>query len=147
SPAPESVTVISAGDPTALARSRASIGSGRGALLWTGVEDALYPAGWAANTGSLLRKGAVGLSGDERPATGALRRDAALLRYWAPLLGGVQPVMLPKPATGKFPEGVTVHEISSSAGAAVIISNTSAQPFHDDVRVIEPVLKRTMVVP
>ena len=60
-------------------------------LLWTDVEDALYPAGWAADRRHLLRQGAVGLGGDERPATAALRRDAALLRDWAPLLAHLQP--------------------------------------------------------
>ena len=39
----------------------------------------------------LLRKGAVGLSGDEHPATTALRRDAALLRGWARLFGRSAP--------------------------------------------------------
>ena len=47
---PAPVTTISAIDPDALAASRAAIGAAAstGALLWTDVEDALYPAGWAA---------------------------------------------------------------------------------------------------
>ena len=68
----------------------------RGALLWTDVEDAIYPAGWAANPSTLLRKGAVGLSGDEHPATGALRRDAALLRGWARLFADLRHVTMPE---------------------------------------------------
>ena len=104
---PAPVTTISANDPNAFARSREAMSSARGALLWTDVEDALYPAGWAANPATLLRKGAVGLSGDEHPATGALRRDAALLRGWARLFGDLRHVTLPKPASGKLPEGVT----------------------------------------
>ena len=82
---PSPVTTISAIETNAFARSREAISTARGALLWTDVEDALYPAGWAANPATLLRKGAVGLSGDEHPATAALRRDAALLRGWARL--------------------------------------------------------------
>ena len=57
---PEPVTAISANDPAALARSRAVLASGRGALLWNDVEDSLYPAGWESNAGPLLHKGAVG---------------------------------------------------------------------------------------
>ena len=65
---PAPVITISANDPNALARSREAIATARGALVWTDVEDALFPAGWAANPATLLRKGAVGLSGDEHPA-------------------------------------------------------------------------------
>ena len=39
-------------------------------------------------------------------AVGALRRDAALLRNWSSLLPSLQPVDVPKPATGKLPEGI-----------------------------------------
>ena len=67
---PSPVTTISATEAGAFARSREAINTARGALLWTDVEDALYPAGWAANPSSLLRKGAVGLSGNEHPTTG-----------------------------------------------------------------------------
>jgi len=86
-PPPAPVVTIAATDPAALTRSRDAIASARGSLLWTDVEDSLYPAGWAADPASLLRKGAVGLSGDEHASTGALRRDAALLRGWARLFG------------------------------------------------------------
>ncbi len=59
---PAPVAVISATDPSAFTRSRQALAGAARALLWTDVEDALYPAGWAANPASLLRKGAVGLS-------------------------------------------------------------------------------------
>jgi hypothetical protein len=156
---PAPVAVVSANDPAALARSRAAIASGApsgvpsgvpfgpGALLWTGVEDALYPAGWAANPASLVRKGAVGLSGDERPATSALRRNAALLRNWARLLAGMRPVAMPKPAGGKLGEGVSAAELAGPAASAVSITNSGAQPFHDDLRVLEPASKRALVLP
>jgi hypothetical protein len=144
---PAPVTTISAMDTSAFARSREAINSARGALLWTDVEDAIYPAGWAANPATLLRKGAVGLSGDEHPATAALRRDAALLRGWARLFADLHRVTLPKPAAGKFPEGVGAVELVSPAASAVSIVNASQKSFHDELRVGEPLTGRTLVIP
>ena len=146
-PPPSPVTTISAIETSAFARSREAISSARGALLWTDVEDALYPSGWAANPSTLLRKGAVGLSGDEHPATAALRRDAALLRGWALLFGGLHRVTIPKPAAGKFPEGVSAVELVSPYASAISVSNTSQKAFHDDLRVVEPLTRRTLVIP
>jgi len=138
---PAPVAVISATDPSAFTRSRqAMAGAGR-ALLWTDVEDTLYPAGWAANPESPLRKGAVGLSGDERPTTSALRRDAALLRNWARLFPGLHSVAMPKLA------GVTAVELVSPIASAVSITNSGTKAFHDDVRVLEPLSKRTLIIP
>jgi hypothetical protein len=138
---PAPVAVISATDPSAFTRSRQALAGAARALLWTDVEDALYPAGWTANPESLLRKGAVGLSGDERPATSALRRDAALLRNWARLLPGLHPVAMPRPA------GVTAAELVSPAASAVSITNTGTKPFHEDLRVREPGSNRTLIIP
>jgi hypothetical protein len=147
-PPPAPVTVISAVDPGALERSRDAIAAGSpGALLWINVEDALFPAGWAADPATLLRHGAVGLSGDERPAAAALRRSAALLRNWARLDSGLHSVAMPKPAGGKLPAGVTASELVSAAASAVSISNRGKQPFHDDLRVFDPLSQRTLVVP
>ncbi len=144
---PAPVTTISALDSSAFARSREAMNSARGALVWTDVEDAIYPAGWAANPGTLLRKGAVGLSGDEHPATLGLRRDAALLRGWARLFADLHHVTLPKPAAGHWPEGVSAAELVSPAASAIGITNSSQKPFHDDLRVVEPLTKRTLLVP
>ncbi|MGA9624786.1 MAG: hypothetical protein WBQ65_09970, partial [Bryobacteraceae bacterium] len=144
---PAPVAVISAIDPSAFIRSRQALAGAARALLWTDVEDALYPAGWAANPASLLRKGAVGLSGDERPATSALRRDAALLRNWARLFPGLHSVAMPKPAAGALPAGVTAAELVSPAASAIGITNTGTKPFHDDLRVLEPESKRTLIIP
>src|SRR5262249_12738809 len=99
---PAPVARVSGNDASALASSRDAIATARGALLWTDVEDALYPAGWQAGAGSLLRKGAVGLSGDERAGAEALRRDAALLRNWSPIFTSLEAVTMPKPAAGKL---------------------------------------------
>ena len=144
---PAPVVTISANDPNALARSREAIATARGALVWTDVEDALFPAGWAANSASLVRKGAVGLSGDEHPATAALRRDAALLRTWGRLLANLHRVAMPRPAVGKLPEGVSAVEMVSPAASAVSITNASAKPFRDELRVTEPSTRRTLVIP
>jgi Glycosyl hydrolases family 35 len=144
---PSPVTAISATESNAFARSREAMNSARGALLWTDVEDTLYPAGWAANPSTLLRKGAVGLSGDEHPATTALRRDASLLREWAPLFAGLHHAAPPKAAAGKFPEGVSAVELVSPSASAISISNTSQKAFHDDLHAIEPVSRRMLVIP
>ena len=144
---PSPVTRISAVDPGAFARSREAIAAARGSLLWMDVEDSLYPAGWQGAPGSLLRHGAVGLSGDEHPAAIPLRRDAALLRYWTPLLQAMQPVAMPKPAAGRLPTGVTAVQLTSLAASAVGITNRSARAFQDELRVFEPASKRVLVIP
>ena len=144
---PSPVTAISASDPMALARSRDAIAAGRGALVWTGVEDALYPFGWEPNAGDILRKGAVGLSGDERPAVMPLRRSAALLRNWAPLLAGLQTYTMPRPANGKLPDNVTAAELVSGDASAISIVNRGKETFREDLRVIDPTSRRVMVVP
>jgi hypothetical protein len=149
-PAPAPVTSISLNSPDALAASREALGKGKpfasGALLWRDVEDALYPEGWAPGP-AWLHKGAVGLSGDETPATAALRRQAALLRNWGPLLAGMTAIPLPKPATGKLPEGIAAFEVTSPAASAVSITNHGKAQFHDDLRVVEPGSKRVFTVP
>ena len=73
--APPVAVRISAGDPAALALSRQALATGK-SVLWTGVEDRLYPAGWKSDSGAMLVEGAVGLSGDERPTAAALHRRA-----------------------------------------------------------------------
>jgi hypothetical protein len=144
---PKPVAVLAATDAGAFLQSRKMLVSGVRSLLWTDVEDALYPAGWEPVPGSLLRNGVIGLSGDERPGAVALRRQAGLLRYWAPLLLSMRPVPMPKPASGSLPRGVTAVELSSPAISAVVISNNSPQAFHDELRVFEPVSKKTLVIP
>lgn len=147
-PAPLQTHIVSASDPYALANSREAIGraqGGRGALLWRGVEDALYPEGWASN-GVWLRKGVVGLSGDETPATAALRRSAALLRNWGPLLPSLVPLPV-KVIAGKLPEGITAFEVTSPAASAVSIANRGKTLFHDDLRVVEPGSKHVFTIP
>ena len=144
-PAPAAVA-ISATDPAALALSRDALVARR-AILWTGVEDAVYPAGWEPDAGALLRGGAVGLAGDERPATRALRRDGALLRNWSPLIGALRPVAMPRPAPRKLPAGVTAGELASASASAVSVTNRGSQLFHDDIRALDPGTRRTLTIP
>lgn len=144
---PQPVTVVSATDASALARSRAAMGLAHGSLLWTDVEDLVYPAGWEPGGGPLLRKGAVGLDGRERPATGVLRRQAALLRNWAELIGGLRAVAAPKPADGKFPRGITAVELISRRASAVSLINRSREGFRGDVRVLDPISRHALIIP
>jgi hypothetical protein len=143
---PQPVTTVSAVDPAALVRSRGAIVAARGSLLWTDVEDALFPAGWSG-TASPLRNGAVSLTGVERPAVDPLLREAALLRHWSGLLGQLTRTAMPKPVAGKLPEGVTAIELVSEAVSVVAISNTGKLPFADDLRVLDPRSGRTLVLP
>ena len=144
-PAP-AAAVIPLEDPAALALSREAILAGR-SVIWTNVEDAVYPAGWEATPGNLLRHGGVGLSGREQPSTRALRRDAALLRNWSALIAGLRPVAMPKPASGKFPAGVTAGELLSQQVSAVSIVNRGKNPFRDDLRVTDPATRRALIIP
>ena len=146
-PPPMPVTVVTTADSGALAHSRSAMASARGALLWTNLEESVYPAGWQAGSGALLTPGAVDLAGNERPAAAALRRNAALLEKWGPLLAQLKPVSMPAPAAGKLPRGVTASELVSPALSAVSLINRSAAPFHDDLRVLDPVSKRVLVIP
>ena len=146
-PAPQPVTIISTTDPAARARSRNSLATSHGSLLWTDVEDFLYPTGWKAGPPSLLRKGAVGLNGEERPAAAALRREAALLRNWSSLAGTLRPVAMPKPEEGKLPRGVTATELVSRPASAVSLVNRSSQAFRTDLRVLDPASRRGLIIP
>jgi len=136
---------ISACDPAALALSRQALAE-RKAVLWTDVEDQLYPAGWRNGGGAQLVAGAVGLSGDERPAVAALLRQAALLRHWGTTVLALQPVPAPQLLSEKLPAGVTAVELVSPAASAISLINRSARTFHETMRVFEPASKRTIAV-
>ncbi|HLY18553.1 MAG TPA: beta-galactosidase [Bryobacteraceae bacterium] len=146
---PQPVTVVSAQDASAMARSRQALTAGRGALLWEGVEDALYPAGWERPGGPLYRAGAVSLNGDERPTVAALRRNAGLLRHWAALLPGMRPERTHpvRAAAGKLPPGITAVEVVSRApgvASSVSIANDSRKPFDGALRAWDPFAKHTV---
>ncbi|HXS95350.1 MAG TPA: beta-galactosidase [Candidatus Limnocylindrales bacterium] len=144
---PASVATVSALEPDALARSRDALAAGRAAVLWTNVEDQLYPAGWQPAPAAPLVHGVIGLSGDEHPGALALRREAALARNWGALFPLLKPIPLPKPAAGKWPDGISAAELTSSAASAVSIVNRGAGAFADDVRVVEPATQKQMLIP
>ncbi len=146
-PPPAPVTAISAIDAAAFMHSREAIATARGALLWTDVEDRIYPEGWEPSASALLRKGAVDLSGEERPATGALRRSAALLRNWAALLPELRSGPAPHPVLGNFPQGLTATQLISPAASAMSVINRGPMAFHGDLRVYDPALKRRILIP
>jgi hypothetical protein len=148
---PLPVTVVSANDPAAMARSRQALATASGALLWEDVEDALFPAGWERPGGPLYRSGAVSLNGDERPPVAALRRNATLLRHWGGLLPGMRPERAHpvRVSTGKLPPGVTATELVSRApgvASAVSIANESRQPFQNTLRAWDPFAKRSVEI-
>jgi hypothetical protein len=88
-------------------------------------------------------------TGEESATTAAVRRDAGLLKTWAPLAARMRPHTRPavRPATGKFPAGITAHELVSPLASAVSIVNQTAQPYRADLQVWDPVERRTTVIP
>ncbi|HEY1240323.1 MAG TPA: beta-galactosidase [Bryobacteraceae bacterium] len=146
-PPPQPIATVSATDPAALAHSRSSIGTARGSLLWTEVEDLIYPEGWDPEAAGLHRRGAVGLDGEERPATAALRRNAALLLNWSTLAGALRPVRMPQPPEGKLPAGIAAVELVSRRASAVSVTNRSKQPFRADLRVVDPSTRHIFIIP
>lgn len=146
---PAPVTELSAADSGALARSRAALASGRGSLLWRDVENTLYPAGWQPPGTGPLRRGAIGFDGEEAASAAALRRDAALLKNWAPLIGRMRPPPKPaaRPVTGKLPAGVAAQQLVSRQASAVSVVNRSPKPWRGDLLVWDPVSAREITVP
>src|SRR5215472_4615976 len=146
-PPPAPVITISAGDPSALTRSREAIAARRGALLWREIEAALYPAGWEPAGSSLLRKGAVDLSGNEQSAAEPLRRDAALLRNWAGIVPLLRPIPKSQTQAMKLPKNITATELVSRIASAVSVTNRGESTFHGDLRVRDAASERTLVIP
>jgi Glycosyl hydrolases family 35 len=143
---PQPVVLLSASDPAAMTRSRAALATGRGSLLWEDVEDAIYPAGWAAAGTSVFRRGAVSLNGDERPSVGALRRDASLLQHWAELIAPLDA----RPLAMKLPRGVTAIQLQGRTPAspsAVSVSNAATQPFTSEIHARDRSGKHVVTIP
>lgn len=146
---PAPVTVLSATDPLALARSREALALARGSLLWENVENTLYPAGWQPPGSGPIRRGAIGFGGEEAPSAAALRREAALLKNWAPLVARMRPHPKPavRPVLGKLPAGVTAQQLVSRTASAVSVINRNSTSWRADLRVWDPVTRRSMTVP
>ncbi len=148
---PLPLTMVSAHDPAALARSRQALTAASGTLLWEDIEDALYPTGWERTGGPVYRPGAISLSGDERTNVVALRRNASLLRHWSALLPAMKPERAHpvRIATGKLPAGVTATELNSRSpgvASAVSIANESRLPFQNSLRAWDPYTKHSIEI-
>ncbi len=133
---PQPVFFVSALSPGALVRSREILSGAKGSLLWTDVEDTVSPT---------YRKGAISFNGDEQASLTALRRNAALLQYWGPLMDGAT-VSEVHPVSGKFPEGVSARQIffTHAAASAVSIVNRTGTVYRGELRVAQPVLNSTL---
>jgi hypothetical protein len=143
---PLPIVTLSANDAGAMSRSRQALTSGRGSLLWHDVEDVIYPAGWAPPGAAMFRRGAVSLNGDERPTVNALRRGAALLQHWAPLITPLDA----RPLAMKLPRGVTAVQLrgrTPGSPSAVNISNNSEQTFSSDIRAHDRSGKHIVTIP
>ncbi len=146
---PAPVVALDAAQPGGLARSRHALASARGSLLWENVETALWPAGWQPAGAGIMRRGAIGFDGAELPSAAALRRDAALMREWSALFGALRPLSKPRvrPALGAFPAGLSAAQLVSRAASAVSIVNQGAKLYSGDLRVYDPVARRSLVIP
>ncbi len=142
-PPPSRVTRIAATDPHALAASRAALASS-GALLWTDVVDTVAPGGWTS--GPSFRPGAAGFPGEQHEGGDALRRSAALLRNWASILPDLQAVAVPKPLEGGLPDSLRVEERISEPASALSVTNSGAQDFRGDLRIVEPSTKHVVTI-
>lgn len=145
---PLPVTGVSAKDSHALALSREALAVGHGSLLWQDVEDQLPPVGWEAAADTILRPGAVSLSGDERSSVTPLRRDALLWRYWSAVLPIMQPAGPPRTMLGRLPAGIAAQQLIAPRGASVVsIVNHSAAEFSGQLRVIYGASRRRIALP
>jgi hypothetical protein len=138
---PTPVTRISALSTGALAASRKALAGTKGTLMWTDVEDTLTPE---------FHKGAISFSGEELPPLAALRREAALVRYWLPVLPGMRDERAVKAGAVPLPPGVIAQQVLSSDAngpSAVSVTNGGSSPFTGELRVFYPPAKRPIVLP
>jgi hypothetical protein len=134
-PAPPSpVTRLSATASDTLFKSRAAFAGGHGSLLWQDVEDTLAPS---------LRRGVVSFSGDERPGATALRRNAALLHYWAAILPTLN---TERKLNGKM-AAVQLLSTGPRGVSAVAISNKTTAEMKGPLRVYDPSAGRELIIP
>jgi hypothetical protein len=135
---PQPITRVSALSTGSLAVSRNALGTTRGTLLWTDVEDTLRPE---------YHKGAISFLGEEQPSIGALLRDALLIGYWQAGLDHLTSVREVRPSAVKLPDGVVARQLLSpdaTGPSAVSIINRSNAPYRGDLRVFYPQAKRNI---
>jgi hypothetical protein len=135
--APQPVTTLSALSDKSLRQSREALATPHGTLVWADVEDTVAPQ---------FHRGAISFAGDERVTLGALRRDAALLGYWANGMETLTEHREVHPVTGKLPEGVTAQQLVGGESAVSIVNRAGAA-YRGELRVFYPPLKRTIALP
>ena len=124
---------ISALAPDALTHSRKLLTSGKTSLIWTDVEETF--------SASSHHAGAVNFAGVESAATGPLRRNAQLSKYWGETLGRLKETPLPQPAPG-----ILLQQFGSETGLAFVsIVNTTSRPWTGDVKLKRLVIPAVMV--
>jgi hypothetical protein len=128
---PRPMARVSVLAPNAMPLSRAAIAA-RGSLIWTDVEDTRDHAGF--------HRGAVAFTGDEQPATAVLRRNAALLQFWSPLLPGMRPQ--------KVKAKIETAELTSLQGyGALILVNDGAADWSGDPVALFPAARQHLTIP
>lgn len=142
-PLPGTPVRISALSNTALTRSRELLMAGTPSLIWTDAQDTLGPAGY--------RPGALGFTGDERPAVAPLRRGAQIALYWSNTFSSLHP--LPGAGvniTGTAPHQLTpsVRQFADARGASLVsVLNKSARPWTGDLKVFYGAARRAIAIP
>jgi hypothetical protein len=134
---PQPSTRVSLKASNAMKLSRMAI-EARGSLVWTDVEDTRDSAGF--------HRGAVSFAGDEQPITSVLRRNAALLQYWAAIL----PAMQPQPkqrnqAQSRLNQRTQL--IAPDGAAALDLINETEADWSGDVGAYFAPAKQQMVIP
>jgi len=134
--------------PNAVTHSREILVSGASAVLWTDVEDTLGAAGY--------RPGALSFTGEERPATAALRRSAQLAAYWNSSFSSLHPVSgagvgIVVPATPPSKTAVPGPAVRQFAGDSAIsvvsVVNKAARGWTGELKVLDPASKHMIEIP
>lgn len=119
---------VSATAANSVVTSREAILKGQ-SVLWTNVETTLTPE---------LHAGAVALSGEDQGAANALRRDARLARYWAPLLDAAGASTAMRDFGKPLPALVTARQLTGHDASAAIIINRGAKAWTGTLRAALP---------
>ncbi len=103
-------------------------------VIWSDVESETAPE---------FHRGGVDFSGEEDPALQTLRREAAVMNYWGPVLASPD---APSPPN-KLPDSLHFQQKAIPEASAVSLINKSRQSWHGDLRVAFASPKRTLQIP
>jgi hypothetical protein len=141
-PLPGPPTRISALSTAAVTRSRDSLLSGAGGILWTDVEETLGPSGY--------RPGVVNFDGEEKPAAIALRRSAQLAEYWSSTFGSLHLAAgagVTMAGAARAAATPAVRQFTGENGVSVVsVVNDSTRSWTGDLRVLYPAAKQLIGV-